>query len=118
MTPNYYDIRQVQNDCIDLNLNDIVTMNGTQYVVKEKTLEATIDAPVIVKYQLQELGYPEYRYDPVPNALIFNKPRNIELRQFATRPHFGDFSNTVKKEKKPPKEISEETRQEFMKLLE
>ena len=93
-------------------------MNGTQYVVKEKTLEASIDVPVIVKYQLQEVGYSSMRFDRMTDRFMFEQPREIEFRQFAQRPHFGDFQPEKATTKRPIEEISEETRQEFMKLLE
>ena len=118
MTPNYYDVKQIQDECIDLNVNDIVNVNGTNFIVKEKTLEASIDAPVIVKYQLQEVGYPSMRFDRMTDNFMFEQPREIEFRQFAQRPHFGDFQPEKTTTKRPIEEVSEEARQEFLKLLE
>lgn len=85
-----------------LQLGDTVHIHGEPYIVREIQYEGSTDILPTIKYELDKL-YPEFDDNLYDSRFVF--PMKAEIRQ-------------IPQDIRPPEEISEETRKDFIKLLE
>ena len=97
-----YDINDVRINDTQLQLGDIVHVHGEPYIVKEIKYEGSVNTLPTIRYELDKLCpvFDDYQYD---SRFIF--PVKAEITQ-------------IPQDIRPPEEISEETRKDFIKLLE
>lgn len=125
---NTYTAQEIRENNPDLEIGDIVTVNDQRYAVTSKQYEGSTNSLPIIKYELSLLEGRDFRFlsDESPFPHVYSDPfvpRTVEIMQqvaMRSRAEFdaSEWNKSKKLTIKQPKEISEKTREEFLRLLE